>query len=186
MSEWPLWRKPATHRLCCHLALLGLANSKPGLTNWASPSSARWHIKGKGFGYTVAPSIALLACPDQAWLVCPDQAWLVCPDQAWLVCPDLESRQARSALDGTTWHVYPPPKAVGHRQSKPRQNCSWRHSACIPTSSGTYNACNPSCINKMDLMYRILTDYAALNCTHFQIRAYFIYRYTNVFYSTDR
>ena len=165
MSEWSLWSKPATHRLCCHLALLGLANSKPGLTNWASPSSARWHIKGKGFGYTVAPSIALLACPDQAWLV----------------CPDLESRQARSALDGTTWHVYPPPKAVGHRQSKPRQNCSWRHSACIPTSSGTYNACNPSCINKMDLMYRILTDYAALNCTHFQIRAYFIYRYTNVF-----
>ena len=60
---------------------------------WACPGQAQATLDGASdVGYTchVLPSIALLACPDQAQAV---------------------SRQAKSAIDGATRHVYPMPMA---------------------------------------------------------------------------
>ena len=75
-----------THHMCCHLVLLGLAQYKPGLTNWAC--SRIWVHSA------CAAILALL------WLV---QSKPSRSAQAW-------TRQAQAELDDSTCVVYPAPQ----------------------------------------------------------------------------
>ena len=45
----------ARHPLCCHLALLGLAQCKPGLTNWTCSGHAQAGLGGSRVPIWVAP-----------------------------------------------------------------------------------------------------------------------------------